>query len=128
MASRRIAEVEEAARFAAMMEEGAALRRRLATESAGAVIRVVDACERAIRGGGRLFFCGNGGSAADAQHIAGELLNRFLKERKPYAGLALSTDTSTLTAIGNDYGYDYTFARQVEALGTEGDVLVAEAA
>lgn len=80
---------------------------------------------RRLRAGNKVLVCGNGGSAADAQHIAGEFLNRFLKERKPYAALALTTDTSTLTAIGNDYSFELVFAKQVEGLGREGDVLVA---
>lgn len=79
---------------------------------------------RRLKAGGKVMICGNGGSAADAQHIAGELLNRFLKERRPYAGLALSTDTSTLTAIGNDYGFDQVFEKQVQGLGRAGDVLL----
>ena len=69
-------------------------------------------------------FCGNGGSAADAQHWAAEIVGRFQKERPGMAALALTTDTSILTAIGNDYGYERIFARQVEGLGREGDVLV----
>lgn len=83
-----------------------------------------DLAER-IRAGRKIMICGNGGSAADAQHFAAELTNRFLKERRPYAGLALTTDTSALTAIANDYGYEYVFAKQVEALGQSGDALVA---
>ncbi|MCX6997590.1 MAG: SIS domain-containing protein [Kiritimatiellaeota bacterium] len=78
-----------------------------------------------LRAGGKVLFCGNGGSAADAQHFAGEFVNRFLRERRPYAGLALSTDTSVITAIGNDYGYDQIFEKQVRALGRPGDALVA---
>ena len=77
-----------------------------------------------LRAGNKVMFCGNGGSAADAQHLAGEFVNRFLKERRPYAGLALSTDTSVMTAIGNDYSYDQIFEKQVEALGKKGDVLM----
>ena len=87
--------------------------------------RAVEACVEALRGGGKLLFCGNGGSAADAQHWAGELVSRFYYDRPGLAAIALTTDSSILTAIGNDYGYDYTFARQVEALGQAGDVLVA---
>ena len=87
--------------------------------------RAVDACVEALRGGGKLLFCGNGGSAADAQHWAGELVSRFYYDRPGLAAIALTTDSSILTAIGNDYGYDYVFARQVEALGQAGDVLVA---
>jgi D-sedoheptulose 7-phosphate isomerase len=79
----------------------------------------------ALRGGHKLHFAGNGGSAADAQHWAGELVSRFYYDRPGLPAIALTTDTSILTAIGNDYGYDYVFARQVEALGQEGDVLVA---
>ena len=79
----------------------------------------------ALRGGGRLLFAGNGGSAADAQHWAGELVSRFYYDRPGLAAIALTTDTSILTAIGNDYGYDYVFARQIEALGQPGDVFFA---
>jgi D-sedoheptulose 7-phosphate isomerase len=75
--------------------------------------------------GNKIMFCGNGGSAADAQHWAAEIVGRFVKERQAMAGLALTTDTSILTAVGNDYGYDRIFARQVEGLGREGDLLVA---
>ncbi len=74
--------------------------------------------------GGKILLCGNGGSAADAQHWAAELVGRFQKERKGMAALALTTDTSILTAIGNDYGYEEIFSRQVEGLGCEGDLLI----
>lgn len=90
--------------------------------------RIEDAvalCTRALRDGGKLLFAGNGGSAADAQHWAGELVSRFYYDRPGLPGIALTTDSSILTAIGNDYGFDYVFARQVEALGRAGDVLVA---
>ncbi len=79
----------------------------------------------AIARGNKILFCGNGGSAADAQHIAAELVGRYVDERPALAGIALTTDTSILTAVGNDYGYDAVFSRQVEALGQTGDVLVA---
>ncbi|NDE90556.1 MAG: SIS domain-containing protein [Alphaproteobacteria bacterium] len=78
-----------------------------------------------LKKGGHLFFCGNGGSAADAQHLAAELVGRFLKERKPLAATALSCNTSTLTAVGNDYGYDVVFSRQLEGLAKAGDILFA---
>ena len=87
--------------------------------------QAVALCIDALRNGRKLLFCGNGGSAADAQHWAGELVSRFYYDRPGLAAIALTTDSSILTAIGNDYGYDYTFARQVEALGCAGDVLVA---
>ncbi|WP_281268520.1 D-sedoheptulose-7-phosphate isomerase [Fulvimonas soli] len=79
----------------------------------------------ALRSGRKLLFAGNGGSAADAQHWAGELVSRFYYDRPGLPAIALTTDTSIITAVGNDYGYDYVFARQVEALGQAGDVLVA---
>jgi len=79
---------------------------------------------KTLKNGGKVLICGNGGSAADAQHIAAELSGRFKKERIALAGIALTTDTSALTAIGNDYGYEYVFSRQVEALANEGDLLI----
>lgn len=82
-----------------------------------------DMAER-LRRGGRILVAGNGGSAADAQHLAAELSGRYLKERKALAGIALTTDTSALTAIGNDYGFDFVFSRQVEALGRPGDLFI----
>ncbi len=79
---------------------------------------------QSLQSGGKLMFCGNGGSAADSQHLAAELTGRFIKDRRPLAALALSTDTSALTCIGNDYSFDEVFARQVQGLGRVGDVLV----
>ena len=78
-----------------------------------------------LKAGGKLMACGNGGSAADSQHFAAELLNRFEKERPPLAAIALTTDTSTLTSIANDYRYEDVFAKQLQALGRAGDVLLA---
>ncbi|MEY3355918.1 MAG: phosphoheptose isomerase [Pseudomonadota bacterium] len=89
-----------------------------------ALVKAVDCCVNALKSGGKLMFAGNGGSAAEAQHFSAEMVGRFLIERKPLASVALSTDTSALTAIGNDYGYDQVFSRQVEALGRSGDVLI----
>ncbi len=82
-------------------------------------------CVSAIGAGGKVMFCGNGGSAGDAQHLAGELVSRFRYDRPGMAAIALTVDTSVLTAIGNDYGYEQVFSRQVQALGRAGDVLVA---
>lgn len=82
-------------------------------------------CRAALAGGKRILLCGNGGSAADAQHAAAELTGRFRRDRPALAAIALTTDTSALTAIANDYGFEQVFARQVEALGRPGDVLVA---
>ncbi len=90
-----------------------------------ALTRAADRVAKALASGGKLLALGNGGSAADAQHIAGELLSRLNYDRAPAAALALTTDTSVLTAIGNDYGYEAVFARQVRALGRAGDVLLA---
>jgi D-sedoheptulose 7-phosphate isomerase len=89
------------------------------------VLQATQLCVDALKAGHKILLCGNGGSAADAQHIAAELVGRFQTERRGLAGIALTTDTSALTAIGNDYGYDQVFARQVEALARTGDVLVA---
>ena len=87
-----------------------------------------DAAQRlgdALQGGGKLMFCGNGGSASDSQHLASEFIGRFVADRRPLAALALTTDTSALTSIANDYAFDQVFARQVRGLGRGGDVLVA---
>ncbi|MGO4522112.1 SIS domain-containing protein [Dyella sp. 2RAF44] len=89
------------------------------------ILKAVQVSVDALNQGNKLLFAGNGGSAADAQHWAGELVSRFYFDRPGLPAIALTTDTSILTAIGNDYGYDYVFARQVEALGREGDVLFA---
>lgn len=94
-------------------------------ECAAAVTDSGERICRALHDGRTVLVCGNGGSAADAQHLAGEIVGRFLKERRAYPAVALSTDTSILTAVGNDYGFDVVFSRQVEALGREGDVLIA---
>jgi D-sedoheptulose 7-phosphate isomerase len=87
------------------------------------VAQAADMAER-LKRGCRILICGNGGSAADAQHFAAELSGRYVKERRALAGIALTVDSSALTAIGNDYGFDRVFSRQVEALGRPGDLLV----
>jgi D-sedoheptulose 7-phosphate isomerase len=119
--------MSEAARFTAMMLRSAELKRRIATELADAVLSVVDACESCYRAGGKLMFCGNGGSAADSQHFATEMLIRLRGsvERPSYPALALTLDPSMLTACGNDYGYDRVFERPLRGLGRPGDVLFA---
>lgn len=90
-----------------------------------ALLKAVSRCAEAVRNGHKLMFCGNGGSAADAQHLAAELVGRLVRDRRALPGLALSTDSSALTCIGNDFGFDEVFARQVEGLGRPGDVLFA---
>ena len=89
------------------------------------VAAITDAITLSLRNGGKLLTCGNGGSAGDAQHIAGEFVSRLNYDRAPAASIALTTDTSVITAIGNDYGYEHVFERQVLALGRSGDVLMA---
>jgi len=89
------------------------------------ITAAAQAIAKALRQNGTIYLCGNGGSAADAQHIAGELVGRFRRERRALAAVALSTDTSVLTSIANDYTYESVFARQVEALVEEGDILWA---
>jgi D-sedoheptulose 7-phosphate isomerase len=91
----------------------------------GSVAQVAQACIDALRASRKILFAGNGGSAADAQHLAGELVSRFAYDRPGLPAFALTTDTSVLTAIGNDYGYERLFARQLEAVGVAGDVLFA---
>ena len=110
---------EEVAKTVAVMQVMAADR-----ELQVNVERVADACAGAIAAGGKVMFCGNGGSAADSQHLAAELVGKLVFDRPGMAGLALTVDTSALTAIGNDFGYEFVFARQVEALGRAGDVIV----
>jgi len=89
------------------------------------VCRVAGLIGEALRGGGKLLVAGNGGSAADAQHLAAEFLSRFAADRRPLPAVALTTDTSVLTAIGNDYGFEHVFERQVRGLGRPGDVFLA---
>jgi len=89
------------------------------------VVSASELINNSIKSGGKLMLCGNGGSAADSQHIAAELVGRFIKDRRPLPAIALSTDTSAITCISNDYGYEYIFSRQVESLGNEADVLLA---
>ncbi len=115
----------ESARFAAMMNKSADLKRRIATELADEVIRVVDACETSLRGGGKLMFCGNGGSAGDSMHLATEMLIRLRGsvERPSIAALALTMDPTVMAACGNDYGFDRVFERPLRGLGRKGDVL-----
>jgi len=87
-------------------------------------LNAVEVCTEAIANGKKILIFGNGGSAADAQHLATELTVRFSKDRKPIAAISLSTDTSALTAIGNDIGFDHIFSRQIEAIGSKGDIAI----
>src|SRR6185503_4283275 len=114
-----------AAHLRTHFEEGAELRRALAKTLPADIARAGEALAGALRSGRKALACGNGGSAADSQHFAAELVGRFERERPGLPAIALTTDTSALTAIANDYDYDRVFSKQVEALGTEGDILLA---
>lgn len=98
--------------------------RRTANELEKEIATAAALVRRTLDAGGTLFFCGNGGSAADAQHMATEYVVRYMKDRPAYRAIALTTDTSLLTAAGNDLGFDHIFSRQVEALGHKGDLLI----
>ena len=109
----------------AVIEESIATKQRFLAESLADVQRLCDAALACIRGGGTLFFCGNGGSSCDVAHVVGELVGWFeKKDRPPYAAVALGHEVPTLTAIGNDAGYEHVFARQLTALAKPGDMLI----
>ena len=112
-------------RIAAHFTESADLKRAAAAVLTEPLARAADIMVEALRGGGKILACGNGGSAADAQHFAAELVNRFEMERPPLAAVALSTDTSSLTSIANDYAYLQVFSKPLRAIGRRGDVLLA---
>jgi D-sedoheptulose 7-phosphate isomerase len=107
------------------LRDSAATVERLARELPDQIAVAATAIVDALSAGSKVLACGNGGSAADAQHFAAELIGRFVRERDPLPGIALTTDSSIITAVGNDYGFDTIFERQVRALGAAGDVLVA---
>jgi D-sedoheptulose 7-phosphate isomerase len=117
--------VDLAVFFKAEFAEHHEVARRTEAALAGAFADLLAACVKSVRGGGKLMFFGNGGSAADAQHLATELTIRYKTDRAAIAAIALTTDTSALTAAGNDLGFEKIFARQIEALGKPGDVAVA---
>ena len=87
------------------------------------IVKVTEVCIETLNNGGKIIFCGNGGSASDSQHLAAELVGRFMKNRKPIPAISINTDTSVLTSISNDFGYNYVFSKQIEALGNENDTL-----
>lgn len=113
-----------AAAVEAMLRDAARLHDRAAGESVDAVVAVADALQAAFGRGGKVLIFGNGGSAADAQHFACELVGRYLRERPAVSAMALTADTIAMTAIANDYGFDRVFVRQIEAHGRPGDVAV----
>mgnify|MGYP003623277625 CR=1 FL=1 len=106
-------------------DAGAKLRMRFFDEQADLIRNVALRIAVAMASGNKLLICGNGGSAADAQHMAAEFVNRFLIDRPPLPAIALTTDSSIITAVGNDFGFDLAFAKQVAALGKAGDILLA---
>jgi D-sedoheptulose 7-phosphate isomerase len=114
-----------AAKLTAHFEDNMAATQRSMQVLSTPLLRAIDLCFGCVTNNAKMLACGNGGSAADAQHFIAELVGRFERDRLPLAGVALNTDTSILTAVGNDYGFDQIFARQVMALGQPGDVLVA---
>jgi len=116
---------EVSARVAAQFADSAQLKLAAAQALAAPIARAAHMMTDALRAGNKVLACGNGGSAADAQHFAAELVNRFEVERPPLAAVALTTDSSTLTSIANDYSYEQVFAKQLLALGRKGDVLLA---
>ncbi|HEY7189276.1 MAG TPA: SIS domain-containing protein [Vicinamibacterales bacterium] len=112
----------DAAVVRAIFDDTLAAHRRFADERVDATVAAADAIVRSLKAGGQLLAFGNGGSAADAQHLVAELVGRFEKDRRPYAAVALTADSSVLTTIGNDYGYEQIFARQIAGLGRRGDI------
>ncbi len=113
------------ARVAEIFQESAALKSTLATQMPTSVAAAGERMTQALLNGNKIMSCGNGGSAGDAQHFSGEMLNRFEMERPGLPAIALNTDSSTLTAIGNDYSFNEIFSKQVQALGQAGDILLA---
>lgn len=114
-----------ASNLVAHFEDNIVATRRSMETLVEPISRAVDVCFGCVTNNAKILACGNGGSAADAQHFIAELVGRFERDRLPLAGVALNTDTSIMTAVGNDYGFDQIFSRQVSALGQPGDVLVA---
>lgn len=113
------------ARISQQFNDSAQTKLKAVEALAAPIARAVEMMAQCLRADGKIMACGNGGSAADSQHFAAELLNRFERERPPLAAVALTTDTSTLTSIANDYAYELVFAKQVRALGRPDDVLLA---
>ena len=107
------------------LQEGAELRKAVARECGSGIVEAAFLISKCLHSAGKLLFFGNGGSAADAQHLAAEFVGRFVRERGGLAAVSLTTDSSILTAVGNDYGFDQIFARQIQALARPGDVAVA---
>jgi D-sedoheptulose 7-phosphate isomerase len=112
------------AHVASSFREGAELRVQVASECGRAIVEAASLVAGCLQAGGKILFCGNGGSAADCQHLAAEFVGRFILERRALPALALTTNSSILTALGNDYGFEQVFSRQIQALGRPGDVAI----
>src|SRR5262245_1168684 len=125
MATSRAAAGSTQAAIRELFQASARAKQVFLDENAGALERAIDLVAQAFSAGRKVLLFGNGGSAADAQHLAAEFVGRYMRERRALPAIALTTDTSALTAIANDYGYDDVFARQVRALGAAGDVALA---
>lgn len=106
------------------IQESIAVKLKMAEDQAGLLVQISERLTSVLKSGGTVYFCGNGGSAADAQHVAAELVGRYMRERRALPAVALTTNASIVTAIGNDYGFSQVFARQVRALVTPQDALV----
>ncbi len=112
-------------KIAEIIKESIRVKQELSKTQVDKIFEVVQLILSRLRNGGKVILFGDGGSAADSQHIAAELIGRFKLERPPLPAVALTTNTSTLTALANDYGFEHTFARQIEGLGKEGDIAIA---
>ena len=112
------------ARIQKIFQESIDVKKACLDKNLSFLIDAVNAITKCLKNGNKILLCGNGGSAADSQHIAAEFIGRFQKERRALPAMALTTDTSALTALGNDYTFDIVFSRQLEALGNKGDVLI----
>jgi D-sedoheptulose 7-phosphate isomerase len=111
-------------RIKELLKESAQLKLKVAETLSGEISEAINLIRESINNGGKLLLMGNGGSAADAQHLAAEFVGRFKKERKALPAIALTTDTSALTCLGNDYGFESIFSRQIEALARKGDAVI----
>jgi D-sedoheptulose 7-phosphate isomerase len=111
--------------IAEALKEGLRVKEEFINKNTSKLIHLAERISKAFKNDRKLLICGNGGSAADAQHLAAEFVNRFQLERPPLPALALTTDTSIITSVANDYSYDEVFSKQIKALGVEGDILLA---
>jgi len=111
--------------IAKVLEESLRVKEHFIKKNVSTLIQLAENISKSFENGGKLMLCGNGGSAADAQHLAAEFVNRFQLERQPLPALALTTDTSIITSVANDYRYEDVFSKQIKALGVQGDILLA---